>query len=138
MTIQPSVLIWTVICFCILMLILNNLLFKPMLKIIDERREKIVKARQKKAEIDLSKAEYEEALAKRREDFMKSEAERAENTIAVAKKNAEEMIRSAENESKKRLELAKLDIEFEKKELSEKLDENVDVLAKSFISRLTI
>ena len=41
MNIQLSVIVWTVICFVLLRLILKNLLFKPVLQVIDSRREKI-------------------------------------------------------------------------------------------------
>ena len=41
MNIQPSVIVWTVICFLLLMVILKNLLFTPVLKMIDSRREKV-------------------------------------------------------------------------------------------------
>ena len=49
MNIQVSVVLWTIICFVLLMLILHNLLFKPVLKVLDARREKIVNAAAKKA-----------------------------------------------------------------------------------------
>ncbi len=64
MNIQPSVMIWTVICFILLMLILKNLLFTPVLKVIDSRKEKIEAARKKKQLIDELTAENEERLAK--------------------------------------------------------------------------
>ena len=38
LTIQPSVFIWTVICFCLLMLILNRLLFR-LLQLRPENEE---------------------------------------------------------------------------------------------------
>ena len=41
MSFQPSIMVWTVICFLVLMLILKNLLFKPVLKVMDSRNEKI-------------------------------------------------------------------------------------------------
>ncbi len=41
MTIQLSVLIWTVICFCVFMLVLDRLLFRPLLRFMDRRREKM-------------------------------------------------------------------------------------------------
>ena len=41
MTIQLSVLIWTVICFCVFMLVLDRLLFKPLLRFMDRRKEKM-------------------------------------------------------------------------------------------------
>lgn len=136
MTIQISVLVWTVICFCLLMLILNKLLFKPVLAIIDERRAKIEKAANKKAEIEKSQREYEEKLIQVRENFRKSEAERVENILNSAKIKADEDIKKAESESLHRIELAKTDIEFENNELTEKLEMSVDSLAQAFISRL--
>ena len=69
MNIQPSVMVWTVICFLLLMIILKNLLFTPILKIIDSRREKIGAAAKKKEEIEKlviehkNQAEKEKALA---------------------------------------------------------------------------
>ena len=50
MTIQLSVLVWTVICFGLLMLILHHLLFQPVLKVMDKRRARIQNAAKKKAE----------------------------------------------------------------------------------------
>ena len=69
MNIQPSVMVWTVICFLILMVILKNLLFTPLLKIMDSRREKIQAASKKKEDIEKcilehkNQAEKEKALA---------------------------------------------------------------------------
>ena len=68
MNIQPSVMVWTVICFLLLMLILKNLLFTPVLKMIDSRREKIQAAAKKKEDIEKlvlehkNQAEKEKAL----------------------------------------------------------------------------
>ena len=118
------------------MLILNKLLFKPVLAIIDERRAKIEKAANKKAEIEKSQREYEEKLIQVRENFRKSEAERVENILNSAKIKADEDIKKAESESLHRIELAKTDIEFENNELTEKLEMSVDSLAQAFISRL--
>ena len=94
------------------MLIVNKLLFKPMLGIMDERHAKIEAAAKKKADIENSRLEYENKLRE-----------------AADVKNAEET-------SKKRLELAKTDIEFESGELDGKLERSVDKLAETFISRL--
>ena len=52
MTVQLSVTLWTVICFCLLMLILHNLLFKPVLKVMDDRKSRIDKANEKNQSFD--------------------------------------------------------------------------------------
>ena len=66
MEIQLSVIIWTVICFLLLMLILKKLLFTPILKMLDGREEKIEAARKKKAEIERLTAENEEYISKQK------------------------------------------------------------------------
>ncbi len=76
MNIQISVTIWTVICFLLLMVILKNLLFTPVLKVLDGRKERIQAAREKKAEIERLTAENEKYLEKQRElDIEKRKAE---------------------------------------------------------------
>ena len=53
MNIQLNILIWTVICFCVFMLILWRLLLKPLLAFLDSRNARIAHARSldKSAEI---------------------------------------------------------------------------------------
>ena len=64
MNIQPSVMVWTVICFLILTVILKNLLFTPVLKIIDSRREKIQAAATKKEDIEKLVVEHKNQVEK--------------------------------------------------------------------------
>ncbi len=96
MSIQISIVIWTVICFLVLMLILKNLLFKPVLEVLDKRREKIAHAQAKKAEEERLIAEHQQmleakkaALAREQEKQIKAEAEKirqdSKQTIEQAK-----------------------------------------------------
>lgn len=136
MTIQLSIIVWTLICFCLLTLILNKLLFKPMLAFMDERRARIEKAAEKKAEMDNAAREYENKLSEAEKTFRKNEADRVAALISDAREKSKAEVEAAEAENKKRLELAASDIEYEKDELSEKLGKSVDSLAEAFISRL--
>lgn len=95
MNIQISVVVWTVICFLLLMLILKNLLFKPVLRMLDNRKEKIEGAREKKAEIERITAENEEYIQKQREF-----------DIEVHKKEAKEQAQKIQSEGKKEIEAA--------------------------------
>ena len=56
MTIEPSLIVWTVLCFLALMLILKKLLFQPMLTFMDTRNAKIEAARKAKED---ARTEYE-------------------------------------------------------------------------------
>lgn len=95
MSIQPSVLVWTVICFLLMMLILKKLLFTPVLKMLDSREEKIKAADERLREIEAVTAENEKRLAD-----AKAQAEAA--VIAEAKQRAQQI----QSEGKKEIENA--------------------------------
>ncbi len=61
MNIQPNILIWTVVCFCLFMLVLWRMLLRPLLKLMDAREAKLARAR------SLDKTAERAALASRRE-----------------------------------------------------------------------
>ena len=73
MNIQLSVLVWTIICFVLLMLVLHHLLFQPVLNVMDNRKARIQDAAKKKAEYERIAAENAAAL-------------RAEETARLAKR----------------------------------------------------
>ena len=66
MNIQPSIMVWTVICFLLLMAVLKNFLFTPVLKVMDDRRERINSAKEKKGNIEKLIQENEEQLEKQK------------------------------------------------------------------------
>lgn len=72
MTIQPSIIIWTVICFLLLMVILKNLLFTPVLRMLDSRKEKVEAADKKLRDIEDINAENNRRIA---EEKARAEAE---------------------------------------------------------------
>ncbi len=93
MNIQPSVIIWTVICFLLLMVILKNLLFTPVLRVLDSRKEKLEEAEKKLRDIDSITAENERRFA---EEKARAEAE----SVALAKKKVQQI----QSEGKKEIE----------------------------------
>ena len=96
MSIQISVVVWTLICFAALYLVLRNLLFKPMLSVMDQRKKKIEDA-------SAAKEEAERLLEKKRLEALAEQE-------ALSRKAAEEEKLEAEKvrlEGKKLLEDAK-------------------------------
>ncbi len=77
MSIQISVMIWTVICFLLLMFILHNLLFKPVLEVMEKRRSRIEKAKEKQAEILRLSAEIQQQQSNAKVLFEKEQKEKA-------------------------------------------------------------
>lgn len=84
MNIQPSVIVWTVICFLLLMVILKNLLFTPILRMLDSRKAKIEAADKKLKDIERITLENEKRIA---EEKIRAEAE----SIAAAKETVQQI-----------------------------------------------
>lgn len=136
MTIQPSILIWTLISFALLMLILDRLLFRPMLSFMDARSERIEAAMQKKEADARALSEAEAELAARREQALLRTAEIAETEIADAKVRAKRMIAKAEADRETRMEACRNEITLKSRELETGLENGIDRLAKAFADKL--
>ncbi len=136
MTIQPSILLWTLICFSLMMLVLNRLLFRPMLSFMDARNEKIAAATRKKEAHDRALAEAEAELATRREQAVHRAADLARGEIVDAKERAKSMLAKAEADRETRVARCKTDIAARTQSLEDDLAPDVDELAKAFVDKL--
>ena len=95
MTIEPSLIVWTVLCFFALMLILKKLLFQPMLTFMDTRNAKIEAARKAKED---ARTEYE-AEARRLADERAAQEAQLRQSDAEALEQAQEELRRERRKS---------------------------------------
>lgn len=136
MNIQFSVVIWTVICFLVLMAVLKFLLFTPVIELLDKRKEKINNARLKKekeAEIikehEIRLAIIEEDKKIQQENLIKSELE------LIRVKNKQD----TEDAKARRLERTEAYInktEKEKEDIRNTFISSSDKIVKAFADRL--
>ena len=136
MTVQFPILLWTVINFCLLMLILNHFLFKPMLAFMDKRQEKIERAARKKEEYDRALAEADTALAAFRAEEERHLAEHIQKEIADAKKDAEDLITITHRKQNQNLDLHVAELELESQEIEKVMDTRLEELAELYVSTL--
>lgn len=136
MNIQLSVLLWTIICFCLLMLILNKLLFKPLLSVMDARQEKIDRAREKKEFHARLYAQAEKDMEAQRTQQEQQWAADSAQEIAAARQSAEAQLEEAQKKSEQELEAYRERLIAESAELKLKLDAGMEVLASTFADRL--
>ena len=121
MTIQISVVIWTIISFCVLAAILDRFLFKPVLKIMDDRNRRLEEdAAAKKAELDRREKIKTDARIQR--DAMQKKA-MEENERAMEQAQADAAKRIAER---------KADYDVREQALIEALQKESDELEKKF------
>lgn len=136
MNIQLPVVIWTVICFLVLMLILKFLLFKPVLEVMDKRKEKTARAEEKKALLENMTKEHEkrleimnEDIKIQRENYIKSELK----LIRVKNKND---IEEAKTARFNRMESYKAETEKEKEAIKEHFSSEINKIAEAFAANL--
>ena len=136
MTIQVSVTIWTVLCFLALMLILDRMLFRPLLSFMDKRKEKITGARLSK---ETARREREEEIARRKQEHISAEKQAMQEASAALEKAREENARrlaekKADNE--KRLASEREALAEESRRILESAEPHTQELIVAFSSRL--
>ena len=136
MTIQISVVIWTIICFVLLMLILNNLLFKPVLDIMDKRREKIAAAKAKKAERESLIAENERLVAEKKAEHKANEKKLIKERVEKVQSDRKKAVEAAKEVRLHKLDETRRNTEAEEKEILSKLGAHSEELAVMLADRI--
>jgi F-type H+-transporting ATPase subunit b len=101
--IQPSLIIWTVICFGLLMLVLDRLLFRPLLKLMDERKERAESARRRAGEAKLALEARESELALSREAERQRLLKEASEKAEAFRRDSEAELRALSRELEERV-----------------------------------
>lgn len=123
--IDVKLLIGQIVNFLILFLILTKLLYKPVVNMLNERREKVAKSLEnaKKIEEDLANTE------KRIDEMISQAEERASNIIKESTKagntQKEEIIAIAKSLAEEEIAKAKIAINIEKIKASQELEKEV-------------
>ena len=136
MTVQLSVLLWAVICFCLCIVILDRLLFKPIFAVMDKRRERIEAAAEKKAAYEKAAVEAEKAMAQYREDEAKKILALAAEEINRAKLEAEALEAEALRSLEKRNAEYGIELKEQAGQIEKDMDASIDKLAQAYISAL--
>ena len=132
MTIQLSVTVWTVICFCLLMLILHHLLFKPVLSVMDARRERIQRAAVKKADIARQEKENEALLQEKETRFYDAQQKRVLSEIEEIRSESRKTVEAAREELLHGMDSFREKTEAERGEILETLSAHTKDLAEAF------
>ena len=77
------------------MLILHNWLFKPVLEVMEKRRNRIEKAKEKQLEIQRLSAEHESMLAEQKKTFLKEQKAKADMEIEKIQADSKKSVDSA-------------------------------------------
>ena len=136
MTIQLSVLIWTIITFCLFFLVINRLLLKPMLAFMDQRKERIDRAAEKDVEYKRALAESEQKLAEFRLEVSRHQAQCAKEAVDRAHSEATALAGETAMVRMRMISERKAELGIEHHEIEEILDTRVEELAAAYLSTL--
>lgn len=129
LTIDPVTMIATLINTLILFLVLKHFLFKPVNKILDERKQNVEEtyrqADEKLTEAARLESEYTEKLANAKEES----AEIVKNATKRAQTRSDEIIAEAKKEASSLIVKANADIEKEKKRAVNQIKDEISDIA---------
>lgn len=135
--INPILLAAQIVNFFILLFILKKFLYKPILKVLETRKQKIEESLKNAEEIEKKLAEIstreEEALlkaAKEGEKIIKEAGEAASQTIEEGKKKYQQILEQA-------LEDAKKATEVERVKLKQEVKENISDIVAMALEKIT-
>lgn len=133
MTIQISLVIWTIIGFVTLSLILNRFLFKPLLRVMDERNEKI-KTAEENRRTELERREKTQKALEISNAAREQEALKAmEHDLANERKKTEQILEDKKAEYDAELEKIRQKYETDTKAAEENLSDSIDKLALKYV-----
>lgn len=131
--IAPFQLITQIFNFLVMVFVLNKLLYKPILKALEERKKNIaeglVYSQQMKEEAEKSELKKKEVINKAKEEARKIIAD----SKAAGKKLEAEIVQKAHKEAQNILEKARIDIEREKQEMEIDLRTKTVEIAQSWV-----
>jgi F-type H+-transporting ATPase subunit b len=137
----PGLMIWTIICFLIVVFVLKKWAFGPIQSMIDERRERIRRALQ---EADEARAEARKLLEEHRQLIGQARNE-AEEILSEARQVGRSMEQRVKEETEadrqRRLEETKRQIEAETRRALEQIRAevaNLTVIAAEKVTRKTL
>ena len=136
MNIQISVVIWTVICFALLMVILRNLLFKPLLKVMDERSVRLENARKKKSEIDEAIREQEEKLCQQQTDYLEKQKKEISEMLASIQAESKNAVIEARRKSLSDVKAYRKSMDAEREKTVSDVSANAKSIAEAFARQI--
>lgn len=133
MTIQISLVIWTIIGFVTLSFILNKFLFKPILRVMDARNDKI-KIAEANRQAELERREktqkaLEIASAAREQEALKA----MELELSNERKKTETILADKKAEYDAELEKIRQKYDTDTQAAEEKLSDSIDKLAQKYV-----
>ncbi len=123
--ISPNLLITQIVNFVILLVVLRLLLYKPILGMLDSRKQKIQESLEYAERVKREAAEQQKEFDRKLEEARRDAQAAAAAATQVGEKEREAILAQAREEARKLVEQAKGQVEYERKQMMSDLREEV-------------
>lgn len=134
--IDPALLISQIVDFLLLLLVLRFLLYKPILNMLQERREKIKEGLQYAERVKEEMTAEREKHQKELEEARRKAEEAIAQASRISEKEREKIVAEAQEEAHRILEQARGEIEYERRQAMIDLQEQAVELAIAAASKV--
>lgn len=134
--IDPALLISQIVNFLLLLLVLRFLLYKPILNMLQERREKIKEGLQYAERVKEEMTAEREKHQKELEEARRKAEEAIAQASRISEKEREKIVAEAQEEAHRILEQARAEIEYERRQAMIDLQEQAVELAIAAASKV--
>jgi F-type H+-transporting ATPase subunit b len=123
--ITPNLLITQIINFIILFVLLRIVLYKPILNLLESRKQRIQESLEYAEQVKRDAAEQQKEFEKKLEETRREAQAAAAAAAQVGEKEREAILAQAREDARKMVEQAKGQIEYERKQMLSELREEV-------------
>ena len=123
--INPNLLITQILNFIILFVLLRMFLYKPVLNMLNTRKQKIQESLEYAEKVKADAAAQQKEFEKKLEETRRETQAAASAAAQVGEKEREAIVAQAREEARKMVEQARTQIEFERKQMLSDLREEV-------------
>ena len=134
--IQLSVIIWTVICFSLLMLILSNWFLRPVLSVLDKRRKALENARAKKAECARIAEEQAKELEEKKAEYALALEAEARAEVARIQANERNDLKLAHTKSLENIDAYREELENNHRQIVDDLTPKMAEVSEIFVKQI--
>lgn len=136
MSINVSELIWTILCFFVLLFVLKKLLIDPLLKVMDARNANVAEGLEAGRQAQLAREENDEALLQAKKDAAQQASALMQEAKSADEKARQAAITEAKQHAAQSMKDTREQLHAEEQAISAELEQELPALVETLAAAL--
>ena len=136
MSINVSELIWTILCFFVLLFVLKKLLLDPILKVMDARKATVEEGLEAGRQAKIARDENDEALQQAKKDAAQQASALVQEAKNADEKARQDAVAEAKQSAAQSMKDRREQLKAEEQAVSAELEQELPVLVETLASAL--